>query len=145
MLGRYGIFSRRSACSLRGKSVLNDEQHLAEMVSLLGKPPAEFLKRSSKCSQYWDAEGMLRAPARFTGKTLGFCMIGNWIAQKPIREQSFEMRESGLEAEDKDLLLKFVRSMRRWLPEERPTVEESAYYDFLMQAYFARMNDKKRE
>ncbi len=37
--------------------VLDDEQHLAEMVSLLGPPPLEFLKRSYKCSQYWDNQG----------------------------------------------------------------------------------------
>lgn len=36
---------------------LNDEQHLAEMVSLLGPPPKEFLERSNKCRQYWDADG----------------------------------------------------------------------------------------
>ena len=37
---------------------LDDEQHLAEMVSLMGPPPKEFLERSDKCRQYWDAEGM---------------------------------------------------------------------------------------
>ncbi|KAL1967096.1 hypothetical protein VTN77DRAFT_3620 [Rasamsonia byssochlamydoides] len=29
--------------------ILDDEQHLAEMVSLLGPPPPEFLRRSEKC------------------------------------------------------------------------------------------------
>ena len=38
---------------------LNDEQHLAEMVSLIGPPPKTFLKRSEKCRQYWDANGRL--------------------------------------------------------------------------------------
>jgi hypothetical protein len=43
--------------------VLDDEQHLAEMVSLLGPPPPEFLKRSYKCSQYWDSQGTVpKAP-----------------------------------------------------------------------------------
>jgi hypothetical protein len=37
--------------------VLNDEQHLAEMVSLLGPPPLEFLERSAMSSQYWDSQG----------------------------------------------------------------------------------------
>ena len=36
---------------------LNDEQHLAEMISLLGPPPKRFLERSNECSQYWDADG----------------------------------------------------------------------------------------
>jgi len=43
--------------------VLDDEQHLAEMVSLLGPPPPEFFKRSYKCSQYWDSQGTVpKAP-----------------------------------------------------------------------------------
>lgn len=36
---------------------LNDELHLAEMVSLLGPPPKAFLERSAKCNQYWNADG----------------------------------------------------------------------------------------
>jgi hypothetical protein len=37
--------------------ILNDEQHLAEMVSLMGPPPPEFLQRSEKCRQFWDDQG----------------------------------------------------------------------------------------
>lgn len=36
----------------------SDEQHLAEMVSLIGPPPKAFLERTTKCSQYWDSEGL---------------------------------------------------------------------------------------
>ncbi|KAJ8110900.1 hypothetical protein OPT61_g6377 [Boeremia exigua] len=44
---------------------LNDEQHLAEMVSLIGSPPRSFLQRCEKSRQYWDAEGeiMPQAPS----------------------------------------------------------------------------------
>jgi hypothetical protein len=38
---------------------LDDELHLAEMVSLMGPPPQEFLSRSEECRRYWDAEGKL--------------------------------------------------------------------------------------
>lgn len=38
--------------------MLNDEQHLAEMVSLMGPPPREFLDRSEKCREYWDSQGI---------------------------------------------------------------------------------------
>ena len=108
------------------------------MVALLGNPPAEFLRRSSKCSLYWDAEGTQCKQYSFFRAPLISCVIGNWVAPTPIPEQSFEMRESSLDGEDKELLLAFVRSMLTWLPEERPTAEELAYDDFLMQAYFAR-------
>ena len=46
----------------RKNGKLDDEQHLAEMVSLLGSPPPEFLERSEKCRQYWDADGRLNRP-----------------------------------------------------------------------------------
>jgi len=37
--------------------VLDDEQHLAEMVSLMGNPPPEFLRRSEICSRFFDDAG----------------------------------------------------------------------------------------
>jgi len=36
---------------------LKDEIHFAEMVSLIGPPPKQFLQRSDQCGKYWDAEG----------------------------------------------------------------------------------------
>lgn len=36
---------------------LNDEQHLAEMVSLLGPPPSKFLNLNDNCRRYWDSDG----------------------------------------------------------------------------------------
>ncbi|RSL85834.1 hypothetical protein CDV31_016493 [Fusarium ambrosium] len=83
---------------------LNDEQHLAEMVSLIGPPPKEFLERSDKCRQYWDAKG-------------------NWVAATPIPDQTLESRETRLEGKDKKLLLDLARKILRWLPEERPCAE----------------------
>ncbi|KAH6648912.1 kinase-like domain-containing protein [Truncatella angustata] len=35
---------------------LNNEQHLAEIVSLIGNPPRKFLEQSENCRQYWDAD-----------------------------------------------------------------------------------------
>lgn len=37
---------------------LDNEQHLAEMVSLMGPPPLEFLK-SDKCRRFWDEKGKI--------------------------------------------------------------------------------------
>lgn len=37
---------------------LDDELHLAQMVSLMGPPPKQFLRRSDQCLKYWDVEGM---------------------------------------------------------------------------------------
>ncbi|KAM0424572.1 hypothetical protein ACHAPT_010291 [Fusarium lateritium] len=94
--------------------MLDDEQHLAEMVSLMGPPPLAFLRRSDKCRQYWDDDG-------------------NWIASTPIPEQFFEVREHRLEGQDHDLFVMFARKTLRWLPEERPRADELIDDDFLSQ------------
>ncbi|OCL06510.1 protein kinase [Glonium stellatum] len=100
----------------RKNRILDDEQHLAEMVSLLGPPPPEFLKRSEKCYQYWDNQG-------------------NWKGSVPIPDQSFEIREQWLHGEDRALFLQFLRRMLCWMPEERPVAEELAFDEFLMQPH----------
>ncbi|KAI0136392.1 kinase-like domain-containing protein [Xylariales sp. AK1849] len=92
---------------------LNDEQHLAEIVSLIGAPPRTFLERSEKCHQYWDAEG-------------------NWIAATPIPEQSLKTCERRLKGKDQELLLAFVRKILRWLPEDRPSAEDIFEDEFLV-------------
>ncbi|KAL4918718.1 kinase domain-containing protein [Aspergillus aurantiobrunneus] len=96
--------------------LLNDEQHLAEMVALMGPPPLEFLRRSQKSEQFWDS---------------------NWKGSTPIPQQSFEDRARQFSGEDKALFLGFLRQIFRWLPEERPSAEELAYDDFLMQPFLA--------
>ena len=61
------------------------------------------------------------------------CFTGNWKGSVPIPEQSLETRELQLSSEDKELFLNFLRKIFRWLPEERPTAEELANDEFLMQ------------
>ncbi|KAL6922811.1 hypothetical protein ACHAPO_008292 [Fusarium lateritium] len=88
------------------------------MVSLMGNPPPEFLQRSDICARFFND-------------------AGNWKGSVPILDQSFEDCITQVQGEDKELLLGFVRSVLCWLPEKRPTAEEMAYDEFLMQAYFA--------
>jgi hypothetical protein len=47
------------------------------------------------------------------------------------------MRARQFSNEDKELFMAFLRRIFRWLPEERPTAEELAYDDFLMQPLLA--------
>jgi hypothetical protein len=93
---------------------LDDEQHLAEVVSLLGPPPKRFLEMSDKCSQYWDQEG-------------------NWIGTVPMPNQTLETCEDRLLGKDKELLLQLVRKVLRWIPEERPLAEGLFDDEFLNQ------------
>lgn len=93
---------------------LDDELHLAQMVSLMGAPPKQFLERSEKCRKYWNSEGV-------------------WIAATAIPSQTLESREIRLKGQDRELLLALVRKILRWLPEERPSAEELYEDDFLCQ------------
>ncbi|KAI0186921.1 kinase-like domain-containing protein [Astrocystis sublimbata] len=93
---------------------LNDELHLAQMVSLMGPPPSLFLERSEDAHKYWDAEG-------------------NWIAATRIPNQSFESREHRLEGADQALLLAFLRRVLCWLPEERASAKELLEHEFILQ------------
>ncbi|RAL00093.1 kinase domain-containing protein [Aspergillus ibericus CBS 121593] len=102
----------------KANGVFSDEQHLAEMVSLMGPPPPEFLRRSKKCEEFWDQQG-------------------NWKGSICIPEQTFEYRELQFSGEGKVLFLNFLRRIFRWLPEERPSAEELAFDDFLMQPILA--------
>ncbi|EME83949.1 uncharacterized protein MYCFIDRAFT_162812 [Pseudocercospora fijiensis CIRAD86] len=95
-------------------NVIDDEVHLAEMVSLMGPPPKEFLQRSPDCSRYWNSEG-------------------RWIAETPIPQQSLETRERRLEGRDKKMLLTLVRKILRWLPEERASAYDVFEDDFILQ------------
>ncbi|PYI04299.1 kinase domain-containing protein [Aspergillus sclerotiicarbonarius CBS 121057] len=102
--------------------VLNDEQHLAEMVSLMGPPPAEFLSKSQNCSRYWDDKG-------------------NWKGSIPIPDQSFEKRLQEWPDDDRRLFVSFLRKIFKWVPDDRPTAEELAFDELLMQPVLAARRD----
>ena len=56
--------------------------------------------------------------------TYGFC-IGNWDNLIDIPANlSLEDSEKNLEGRNKELFLQFIRSMLRWVPEERKTARE---------------------
>ena len=58
---------------------------------------------------------------------------GNWIANTPIPQQSIETLETRLDRMDKELLLKLLRKILRWLPEERPSAQELFEDEFITQ------------
>jgi len=49
---------------------------------------------------------------------------GNFTADVPIPETTFENTETRLEGQDQVLFLRFMRSMLEWLPEKRKTAKE---------------------
>ncbi|KAI0409346.1 kinase-like domain-containing protein [Xylaria palmicola] len=68
-----------------------------------------------KCRQYWDENG-------------------NWIAETPLPDQSFETREKRLDGEDQALLLALVRKILRWVPEDRPAAQDLFTDEFIVQS-----------
>ena len=58
---------------------------------------------------------------------------GNWIAKTPIPSQTLESCEIRLEGRDRDLLLKLMRKILCWLPEDRPSAEDLYNDGFIYQ------------
>ncbi|KAL9117895.1 MAG: hypothetical protein Q9187_005561 [Circinaria calcarea] len=76
------------------------------MIAYLGPPPTEFLRRSKEYSEYFDKDG-------------------NWDGFIAIPQNlSLEDSEENLKGKNKELFLQFMRSMLRWVPEERKTAKE---------------------
>ncbi|EEQ28042.1 putative non-specific serine/threonine protein kinase [Microsporum canis] len=82
-------------------------KHMAQIFALLGPPPKEFLLRSETAEQCFDMEG-------------------NWKGGmfEKVPEISLEGLETRLEGREKSMFLNFIRSMLKWLPEERKTAKE---------------------
>ena len=53
----WSLFEEANLFSAFKDGNLDDELHFAEMVSLIGTPPKQFLERSDRCCRYWDSEG----------------------------------------------------------------------------------------
>ncbi|PKX89187.1 uncharacterized protein P174DRAFT_470137 [Aspergillus novofumigatus IBT 16806] len=72
------------------------------MIALMGPPPSEFVKRSETTEQCFKPSGA-------------------WIAHEDAALPSVSLESLGkrLSGQEKGLYLQFMRSMLKWLPEER--------------------------
>lgn len=115
---------------------VSDELHLAEMVSLMGPPPKQFLERSEKSCQFWDADGtptLIALLMKWHHSDCALTLAGNWTAQTSIPDQSLETLEKRLNGQDKELLLNLMRKILQWLPEERISAQDLTGDPFLLQ------------
>ncbi|PYH94143.1 kinase domain protein [Aspergillus ellipticus CBS 707.79] len=82
-------------------------KHLALMVALIGPPPADYVRRSETTEQCFNIDG-------------------SWIAHKEavVPSVSLESSEKRLSGQEKKEFIRFIRSMLRWLPEERKTARQ---------------------
>ncbi|KAL1872036.1 hypothetical protein VTK73DRAFT_1704 [Phialemonium thermophilum] len=82
-------------------------KHSALMVALLGSPPSDFVRRSTTTEQCFDPRG-------------------GWVAgeKAAVPDVSLDSLEKRLSGQEKYDFLRFMRSMLRWLPEERITAKD---------------------
>lgn len=88
---------------------------MAELVALLGPPPPEFRDQRKRhlSSTFWDESG-------------------NWKDVAPIPDITLESLAEGIEGEDKEGFLRWLRMALRWVPEERSTSSELLFDEWLM-------------
>ncbi|KKZ59856.1 hypothetical protein EMCG_05318 [[Emmonsia] crescens] len=80
--------------------------HLAEVISILGPPPLDMLKRG------------IRSPEFFTED-------GRWKNGIELPQQtSLQESEEFLEGKNKEMFLVFIKGMLQWRPEDRKTAKE---------------------
>ncbi|KAH7364226.1 kinase domain-containing protein [Rhexocercosporidium sp. MPI-PUGE-AT-0058] len=89
----------------------SDAQLLAEIASVLGPPPKEFLERSQDSLKYWDAEGKWKG-----------------TQDTEIKPNPFDDCEEG---KDYELFVNFFRRMLAWDPKERSTAGKLLQDQFL--------------
>ncbi|KAJ4326722.1 hypothetical protein N0V84_002838 [Fusarium piperis] len=82
-----------------------DAAHLAQLISALGPPPLEFLRRNpERAADFWDENG-------------------GWLGLAPIPpNRTLEELETRLK--DPSRFIAFLRRVLTWAPEERPTAKE---------------------
>lgn len=105
-------------------------KHLALMVALIGPPPAEFVQRSETTGQCFDCNG--KRPhlgiefSRLDLKSCANVLAGAWIAHEDaiVPRNSLEKLEERLSGGEKESFLHFLRSILKWLPEERRTARQ---------------------
>ncbi|KAI9760057.1 MAG: hypothetical protein M4579_001890 [Chaenotheca gracillima] len=81
--------------------------HVAEMVAYFGLPPLHYLNRSEVTRNVFDEHGQWEGAGGLH-----------------IPQISLEGSEENLEGRNQELFLQFMRSMLRWVPEERKTARE---------------------
>ncbi|KFZ00370.1 hypothetical protein V500_01073 [Pseudogymnoascus sp. VKM F-4518 (FW-2643)] len=94
----YGNDPDGKGCSTRA--------HLAEVIGMLGPPPADFLKRGIRSHEF-------------------FAEDGTWKSDVEVPQYtSLERSEEFLEGKTKVMFLDFMRGMLQWRPEDRKTAKE---------------------
>ncbi|KAL8868786.1 MAG: hypothetical protein Q9174_004754 [Haloplaca sp. 1 TL-2023] len=98
----------------KGSRGYSEAHHLAEMISIMGPPPLDFLQRCGETAdQYWEKDG-------------------TWKNLAPIPDTSLERADQRLEGEEKQQFAAFMRKMLQWKPEDREDAEDLYWDEWLL-------------
>jgi len=89
------------------------------MVSILGPPPPEFIRRSDITKRVFDEEGWPHSTR--SQNSIDEIILGNWKGDEgvDVPKTSLEEAVSTVGPEDGQLFIAFIRKMLHWLPEQR--------------------------
>ncbi|CAG7966394.1 unnamed protein product [Penicillium olsonii] len=87
-------------------STYSEEKHLASIISLIGPPPEDMLRRGSRSSRYFNDDGQFKFPGLIS------------------KERGLETKLTVIEGDEKQMFLNFVSRLLQWRPEDRATAEE---------------------
>ncbi|CRG88050.1 hypothetical protein PISL3812_05076 [Talaromyces islandicus] len=93
--------------------IFDDRVHVAELIALLGPPPAQFREMGKLTSVFWDE-------------------AGNWKELAPLPDITLEGLAADVRGEDKEGFLRWIRAALQWNPHDRPTALELLYGEWLM-------------
>ncbi|GLA25124.1 hypothetical protein ACMYSQ_000105 [Aspergillus niger] len=94
--------------------IFDDRVHLAEMIALMGPPPASFRERCKLAYVFWDEQG-------------------NWKDLAPIPDISLESLGADIPGENKEGFFRWLRKALQWNAEDRPTATEFLFDEWLME------------
>ncbi|GKZ56544.1 hypothetical protein AnigIFM49718_001795 [Aspergillus niger] len=94
--------------------IFDDRVHIAEMIALMGPPPATFRERCRLAYVFWDGHG-------------------NWKNLAPIPDISLESLGADIPGENKEGFFRWLRKALQWNAEDRPTAIEFLFDEWLME------------
>lgn len=103
--------------------------HLADVMTLLGPPPLDLIKRGVRSREFFTKEGTHYTclPPTLSSITIAnkAPCVGKWRSEVLIpKTTTLEENEFFLEGENKEKFINFVRGMLQWRPEDRKTAKE---------------------
>ncbi|KAL1851114.1 hypothetical protein Plec18170_006438 [Paecilomyces lecythidis] len=96
--------------------IFDDRAHLAEMIAILGPPPAEFVTKSPVGSVFWDEKG-------------------RWKNLSPIPNIPLDELAADIQGHNKKGFLQFMQRALKWEPSDRPTPWELMLDPWMMEGF----------